>query len=253
MANYFIGIDENGQPFIAHASLLDTAVMQRGNKIRWRDRASARAKKYLQKVEDYYGKGKNLYLYTQDQVRAFANRGAAKAKFAAQHVGNKVGFGLKRKRDAALAASTNNKSERSRKSARMAADNYQKQYADSLLGKLDYRRSKFKVSGGVKGAVKRAGERVADKARDIAGYDERESLNNAQKAFNKAQAAYRKEIENNKQYFDLDNPEFDRNYNDNTIRAWNDLKRANEELKRAQEAYNKTLVGRRAKRKKGKK
>ena len=73
MANYFIGIDDTGQPYIAHAMYnADAGTVGTGKQRGF--------KKYLQKVQDYYGKGKNLYLYTQDQVRAFANRGANKVK-----------------------------------------------------------------------------------------------------------------------------------------------------------------------------
>ena len=222
MANYFIGIDENGQPYIAHAAETADAVGGRSKFGRalsnLRYGASRRAKKYLQKVEGYYGKGKDLYLYTQDQVRAFANRGKRK-------VADAIGLTAKRRRDTALSKlNKGGLSEAGQKAYRNAANVNQEAYSKSLLGKADYaiNKTRFKAK-----ALK---NRAVNKARDIAGYDEQERLQELQKQYAQARAH--------------------RNDNAESRAAYRALQT---ELDRAQEAYNKTLVGRRAKRKKGKK
>ena len=155
MANYYIGIDENGQPYIAHAST--DAGYGGANKQRFRYRAKAKAKKYLQKVQDYYGKGKNLYLYTQDQVRAFANRGKKKVKeIAGDAALNARGFARTVKNKAGKVK------DRAVDKAKDVALN-----ARGLARTVGYKANQAK-------------NRAVEKAKDKLGYDERERLLEAQ-------------------------------------------------------------------------
>lgn len=52
MGNYYIGIDEMGQPYFTHAT--------KKNK-----------PKFLQKIDNYYKNGKALYLYTTKRYTQF--------------------------------------------------------------------------------------------------------------------------------------------------------------------------------------
>lgn len=61
--DYILLIDEYGQPYLAHAWL-----------------RKGESHKYLKKIDNYYGKGKHLYLYTQKEVDAFQNPGKRKGK-----------------------------------------------------------------------------------------------------------------------------------------------------------------------------
>ena len=65
MRDYIVAVDENGQPYLAHAG--------EGG---WKNRAT----KYLGKFPNLYGNGKTAYAYTQQQLRAMQNyaRGGAR-------------------------------------------------------------------------------------------------------------------------------------------------------------------------------
>ena len=59
MRDYIVAVDENGQPYLAHA----------GENGGWKNRAT----KYLGKFPNLYGNGKTAYAYTQQQLRAMQN------------------------------------------------------------------------------------------------------------------------------------------------------------------------------------
>lgn len=67
MRDYIVAVDENGQPYLAHA----------GENGGWKNRAT----KYLGKFPNLYGNGKTAYAYTQQQLRAMQNyaRGGLKS------------------------------------------------------------------------------------------------------------------------------------------------------------------------------
>lgn len=61
--DYYVAIDENGQPYIEHA-LGDRIKAAWGSK-------SGNSPKFLEKFPNLYGNGKDVYAYTQDQVDRF--------------------------------------------------------------------------------------------------------------------------------------------------------------------------------------
>lgn len=65
-SNYYVAVDESGQPYIAH--------MQPS------DRGGRGRHKYMAKFENFFNNGKAFYAYTQEQVRQAMNRGQNKAK-----------------------------------------------------------------------------------------------------------------------------------------------------------------------------
>lgn len=82
-SNYYVGIDENGQPYIAHMQPSDRGRRRRGGK-------------YLMKVDNFFKNGKAAYAYTQDQVRWLMGQGRQKAKKAIDKV---TGVSARNKRD----------------------------------------------------------------------------------------------------------------------------------------------------------
>ena len=171
MSNYYIGVDENGQPYFAHKAVPNTENAYGGKK---------RRNKYLQKIDNFYKNGKALYLYTQDEVRNFANHGK-------QKIDKAIGISAKKKRNEARDL-FNQKSDNARvqKARAQAYGRAQEEYSKSLLGKMEYAQSITKIRAHVlkNNAKKTLGEirskasatkdKVVDRAKDLAGYDERE-------------------------------------------------------------------------------
>ncbi len=71
-SNYYVAVDENGQPYIAHALFRSSASSDGGGRGRH---------KYLAKFEKFFDNGKTFYAYTQQQVQQAMNRGRNKAKY----------------------------------------------------------------------------------------------------------------------------------------------------------------------------
>ena len=87
MHDYILLFDESGQPYLEHAWL-----------------RKGETPKYKLKVDNYYGEGKHLYLYTDREVAAFKNRG--KVTLSAK-LKDRLGWDERSARDDAAAANKN--------------------------------------------------------------------------------------------------------------------------------------------------
>ena len=75
--DYIIAVDENGQPFIAHAYATDGKGENYGRGVRNARTLGGKLHAYLQKVKTKTGKWR--YLYTPEEVAALGRRAAKKA------------------------------------------------------------------------------------------------------------------------------------------------------------------------------
>lgn len=104
--DYVVLFDENGQPYIAHS---------------WRDKvrsapaaaknAGRQAVKYIEKIVD---KGKTRYFYTQDELRAYYDRGKEKARRAVDNARSSIErvTGADRRKDVKAAERAASRAER---------------------------------------------------------------------------------------------------------------------------------------------
>lgn len=97
-SNYYIAVDESGQPYIAHMQPSDRGT--RGGR-----------HKYMAKFENFFNNGKAFYAYTQEQVRQAINRGRSKAKsqlnFRAKQIKTRAGVAKRELNKAADRAKVN--------------------------------------------------------------------------------------------------------------------------------------------------
>lgn len=109
MNDYILLIDESGEPYLAHA------LFQRPNH------------KYIYRKENYYGPGKHLYLYTQQEVNAFLRSGGKRNLFQRMKDRFRDKLGWDEQSDLEYARQRGDKN----------IDNYQSKYDRTLLGRLD--------------------------------------------------------------------------------------------------------------------
>lgn len=88
-SNYYVAVDENGQPYIAHALFRSSSSSDGGGR-------GKRGGKYLMKVDNWFKNGKAAYAYTQAQVRWLMGQGRQKAKNA---IDKATGVSARNKRD----------------------------------------------------------------------------------------------------------------------------------------------------------
>ena len=140
-------IDENGQPYIAHAGMLSNAASGARQGV---GRGVRQVHKYIMKI----GEGAQArYFYTQDEIRAYqqemANRAKGmteQAKNAATKVGNKVndaadtyvtGKYAKSKRDMLRSQAAREKDNSRAEHLNVDADAYDRNYKRSIAGKAE--------------------------------------------------------------------------------------------------------------------
>lgn len=154
-SNYYVGVDENGQPYIAHASSRPSASSDGGGRGRH---------KYMAKFENFFNNGKAFYAYTQEQVRQAMNRGRNKAKsqlnFRAKQIKTRAGVA---KRELS-------------KAANRAKLNISKT-ADKARRDLEFRGKQIKTRAGV-------AERAINKAADHIKKHATETLGNIKSQLN---------------------------------------------------------------------
>ena len=127
MSNYILGIDRDGQPYLVHAS------------------DSSNKHKYLMKIPNYYYKtGRDLYLYTNAEVKAYIKRG--KPNFS-NRIRDKLGWDERSERDDAKALyeslSKNNRgTEEQKKIVKASLDKAEENYAKTWLGKREAAKKK---------------------------------------------------------------------------------------------------------------
>lgn len=140
-------IDENGQPYLAHAGMLSNAASGVRQGV---GRGVRQAHKYIMKI----GEGAQArYFYTQDEIRAYQQEMANKAKGmteqaknTARKVGNKVGDAVdtyvtgeyaKNKRDTLRSQAAREKDNRKAEHLNVDADAYDRNYKRSIAGKAE--------------------------------------------------------------------------------------------------------------------
>lgn len=157
--DYIVMIDENGQPYLAHAfgDRIKNLATTMNRKIRNNVGAGSRARKdhkYIMRVDNYFSPGKHLYLYTQDEVDAYMGRNGNKkgSRTLSNRIRDKLGWDERSARDDARANSGSNESNRMRYKA--AQDEYNK----TALGKLENLGNRLKSTtlGAIRGAKKAA-------------------------------------------------------------------------------------------------
>ena len=158
--DYIVMIDENGQPYLAHAfgdrvkNFASTVNRKIRNNVGARNRYKYKEHKYKERVDNYYGNGKHLYLYTDDEVRAFhgQNGNQRGSRTLSNRIRDRLGYDERIARDEARANSGSNESNRMRYKA--AQDAYNK----TALGKLENigNRLKSTTLGAIRGAKKAA-------------------------------------------------------------------------------------------------
>ena len=157
--DYIVMIDENGQPYLAHAfgDRVKNFATTMNRKIRNNVGAGSRARKdhkYIMRVDNYFAPGKHLYLYTQDEVAAFQGRNGNKkgSRTLSNRIRDKLGWDERSARDDARANSGSNETNRMR--YRAAQDEYNK----TALGKLENLGNRLKSTtlGAIRGAKKAA-------------------------------------------------------------------------------------------------
>ena len=122
MNDYVLLFDESGQPYIAHA---------------WLKKGQQPA--YKMKVDNYYGPGKHLYLYTDSEVNAFRNK--SKVKLSAK-LKDKLGYDERIERNEARdkynkALTEQRNSSNSPGLLKSEADRTQNAYSKTLLGRME--------------------------------------------------------------------------------------------------------------------
>ena len=158
--DYIVMIDENGQPYLAHAfgdrvkNFASTVNRKIRNNVGAGNRYKYKEHKYKERVDNYYGNGKHLYLYTDDEVRAFhgQNGNQRGSRTLSNRIRDRLGYDERIARDEARANSGSNESNRMRYKA--AQDAYNK----TALGKLENigNRLKSTTLGAIRGAKKAA-------------------------------------------------------------------------------------------------
>ena len=218
-SNYVILIDENGQPYLSHSiwdrakSAYSSARSAAGNAYGSARSAGNRAVKYIEKIGDG---AKARYFYTQDELKAYYDNARSKANNAAQQAKQKaqsavsngkaraermhddIRSGLNKAADTIkdragvdererAEAAWNKVGPNSSKKDWEAAEKAQAEYRKTPLGRLDYAKERaWEIATGQDGTAKEIaqdlGRKAVDKAKDIAGVDERERLDEARKA-----------------------------------------------------------------------
>ena len=162
--DYIVMIDENGQPYLAHAfgdsvkNFASTMNRKIRNNVGKGSRAS-KDHKYLMRVDNYFAPGKHLYLYTQDEVNAYMGRNGNKAgsRTLSNRIRDKLGWDERSARDDARANADSSIGAGIRYKA--AQDAYNK----TALGKLENLGNRVKKTtlGAIRGA-KKAGKWLDD-------------------------------------------------------------------------------------------
>ena len=136
--DYIVMIDENGQPYLAHAfgDRVKNFATTMNRKIRNNVGAGSRARKdhkYIMRVDNYFAPGKHLYLYTQDEVAAFEGRNGNKkgSRTLSNRIRDKLGWDERSARDDARAKSD------SSIGAGIRYKSAQDAYNKTALGKLE--------------------------------------------------------------------------------------------------------------------
>jgi len=139
-SNYYVAVDENGQPYIAHALFRSSASSDGGGR-------GKRGGKYLMKVDNWFKNGKAAYAYTQAQVRWLMGQGRQKAKNA---IDKATGVSARNKRDKLATAyrnaqlqtqgvAKNNPTSRATKSAlQNELQRANEEYGKTFLGRVEH-------------------------------------------------------------------------------------------------------------------
>ena len=137
--DYIVMIDENGQPYLAHAfgdsvrNFASTVNRKIRNNVGAGNRYKYKEHKYKERVDNYYGNGKHLYLYTDDEVRAFhgQNGNQRGSRTLSNRIRDKLGYDERIARDEARAKSD------SSIGAGIRYKSAQDAYNKTALGKLE--------------------------------------------------------------------------------------------------------------------
>lgn len=137
--DYIVMIDENGQPYLAHAfgdgvrNFASTVNRKIRNNVGKGNRYNYKEHKYKERVDNYYGNGKHLYLYTDDEVRAFhgQNGNQRGSRTLSNRIRDKLGYDERIARDEARAKSD------SSIGAGIRYKSAQDAYNKTALGKLE--------------------------------------------------------------------------------------------------------------------
>lgn len=192
--DYMITVDRDGHPIICH-----TDVRTSGSGGGTAKGSQRKDHKYLARIID---KGKYLYFYTQQELNNYYNRGERAAKAQAANAKNRLNRAkrvIDKKIDNVRDAVVNKARDVAGYDERERLEKAQKDYearpnranADKLSkAQADYDKTPLAKGTAVKSRTERMKDdlnklrdRVTDKARDAAGYDERERLEKAQKDY----------------------------------------------------------------------
>lgn len=138
-SNYYVAVDENGQPYIAHALFRSSASSDGGGR-------GKRGGKYLMKVDNWFKNGKAAYAYTQAQVRWLMGQGRQKAKNAidkatgvsARNKRDKLASAFRNVQQQSQGAAKNNPTSRAMKSAlQNELQRANEEYGKTLFGRVE--------------------------------------------------------------------------------------------------------------------
>lgn len=222
MNDYIIAVDRDGQPYIAHA---------------W-GRGANGQHKYIAKI----GEGaKARYFYTQEQLRAFQQGARQGAQNAANKAKEKASDAVGRVRENSVLLNVGNQYRAAQRAH---------QYSKSSNPQTAKRgKEGYESNNTLGGKAYKAQQKAVEKVKDIAGVDERERRDKANREADKKKEEYKKaEI---KAAREMDkNPLRTKEQSEQWRQAQNaeneargKAERAENDRYNAQKAYDKTLLG----------